>query len=134
MWRILNVKEFLSLVTNEDESERVLFAYGYGANVPSTAKRRMQQRCAYTSFNADIYYVLTFIVEWNWLKIDTLERARGEAALSGFRQTWKNLENLEKRDFFEKLRESQGKKFFFWKFQGNSGEKILGQEMLAEPL
>lgn len=32
------------LVTNESESERVLFAYGYGANVPSTAKRRMQQR------------------------------------------------------------------------------------------
>jgi len=31
-------------VTNEEDSERVLFAYGYGANVPSTAKRRMQQR------------------------------------------------------------------------------------------
>jgi len=30
-------------LTNEDDSERVLFAYGYGANVPSTAKRRMQQ-------------------------------------------------------------------------------------------
>lgn len=26
------------------DAERVLFAYGYGANVPSTAKRRMQQR------------------------------------------------------------------------------------------
>ena len=35
---------FLLLVTNEGDSERVLFAYGYGANVPSTAKRRMQQR------------------------------------------------------------------------------------------
>ena len=31
------------LVENED-AERVLFSYGYGANVPSTAKRRMQQR------------------------------------------------------------------------------------------
>ena len=29
---------------NESDAERVLFAYGYGANVPSTAKRRMQQR------------------------------------------------------------------------------------------
>ncbi|XP_032219897.2 progesterone-induced-blocking factor 1 isoform X1 [Nematostella vectensis] len=30
-------------IDNEAEAERVLFAYGYGANVPSTAKRRMQQ-------------------------------------------------------------------------------------------
>ncbi|CAB4001470.1 progesterone-induced-blocking factor 1-like [Paramuricea clavata] len=28
---------------SEVDAERVLFAYGYGANVPSTAKRRMQQ-------------------------------------------------------------------------------------------
>ena len=31
-------------VENESDAERVLFSYGYGANVPSTAKRRMQQR------------------------------------------------------------------------------------------
>ena len=31
-------------VDNEADAERVLFSYGYGANVPSTAKRRMQQR------------------------------------------------------------------------------------------
>ncbi|XP_015769727.1 PREDICTED: progesterone-induced-blocking factor 1-like [Acropora digitifera] len=31
------------LVENESDAERVLFSYGYGANVPSTAKRRMQQ-------------------------------------------------------------------------------------------
>ncbi|XP_031552419.1 progesterone-induced-blocking factor 1-like [Actinia tenebrosa] len=30
-------------IDNEVEAERVLFAYGYGANVPSTTKRRMQQ-------------------------------------------------------------------------------------------
>ncbi|XP_014674411.1 PREDICTED: progesterone-induced-blocking factor 1-like [Priapulus caudatus] len=30
-------------VEDEREAERVMFAYGYGANVPSTAKRRMQQ-------------------------------------------------------------------------------------------
>ncbi|XP_019647382.1 PREDICTED: progesterone-induced-blocking factor 1-like [Branchiostoma belcheri] len=30
-------------VENEDEAERVLFSYGYGANVPSTAKRRLKQ-------------------------------------------------------------------------------------------
>ncbi|XP_062865690.1 progesterone-induced-blocking factor 1 isoform X2 [Trichomycterus rosablanca] len=28
---------------NEDEAERVLFSYGYGANVPTTARRRMKQ-------------------------------------------------------------------------------------------
>ncbi|XP_060607865.1 progesterone-induced-blocking factor 1-like [Ruditapes philippinarum] len=30
-------------VDNEEEAEKVLFSYGYGANVPSTAKRRLQQ-------------------------------------------------------------------------------------------
>ncbi|KAL8573389.1 hypothetical protein ACOMHN_032404 [Nucella lapillus] len=30
-------------VDDEQEAEKVLFSYGYGANVPSTAKRRMQQ-------------------------------------------------------------------------------------------
>ena len=30
-------------VENEDEAERVLFSYGYGANVPTTAKRRLKQ-------------------------------------------------------------------------------------------
>ncbi|XP_009882513.1 PREDICTED: progesterone-induced-blocking factor 1 [Charadrius vociferus] len=29
---------------NEVEAERVLFSYGYGANVPTTAKRRLKQR------------------------------------------------------------------------------------------
>ncbi|MGH0185615.1 UNVERIFIED_CONTAM: hypothetical protein FKN15_031978 [Acipenser sinensis] len=28
---------------NEDEAERVLFSYGYGAHVPTTAKRRLKQ-------------------------------------------------------------------------------------------
>ena len=32
------------LVENEDDAERVLFSYGYGANMPTTAKRRMKQR------------------------------------------------------------------------------------------
>jgi len=31
-------------VDNEEEAEKVLFSYGYGANVPSTVKRRLQQR------------------------------------------------------------------------------------------
>ncbi|XP_049503016.1 progesterone-induced-blocking factor 1 isoform X2 [Panthera uncia] len=30
-------------IENEDEAERVLFSYGYGANVPTTAKRRLKQ-------------------------------------------------------------------------------------------
>ena len=32
------------IVENEEEAERVLFSYGYGANVPTTSKRRLQQR------------------------------------------------------------------------------------------
>lgn len=30
-------------VENEDEAERILYSYGYGANVPTTAKRRLKQ-------------------------------------------------------------------------------------------
>ncbi|KAM5147558.1 progesterone-induced-blocking factor 1 isoform 4-T4 [Callospermophilus lateralis] len=30
-------------IENEDEAERILFSYGYGANVPTTAKRRLKQ-------------------------------------------------------------------------------------------
>ncbi|XP_067297491.1 progesterone-induced-blocking factor 1 isoform X2 [Pseudorasbora parva] len=30
-------------IENEDEAERVLFSYGYGANIPTTAKRRLKQ-------------------------------------------------------------------------------------------
>ncbi|PWA25597.1 hypothetical protein CCH79_00001785 [Gambusia affinis] len=33
-------------IENEEEAERVLFSYGYGANVPTTAKRRLKQSCA----------------------------------------------------------------------------------------
>nr|XP_040034397.1 LOW QUALITY PROTEIN: progesterone-induced-blocking factor 1 [Gasterosteus aculeatus aculeatus] len=32
-------------IENEEEAERVLFSYGYGANVPTTAKRRLKQSC-----------------------------------------------------------------------------------------
>jgi len=44
----LCVRVCLCLVDNEDDAERVLFSYGYGANVPTTAKRRLKQRCIYT--------------------------------------------------------------------------------------
>ncbi|XP_064870579.1 progesterone-induced-blocking factor 1-like, partial [Oncorhynchus nerka] len=30
-------------IDNEEEAERVLFSYSYGANVPTTAKRRLRQ-------------------------------------------------------------------------------------------
>ncbi|XP_068382655.1 progesterone-induced-blocking factor 1 isoform X3 [Eschrichtius robustus] len=30
-------------IENEEEAERILFSYGYGANVPTTAKRRLKQ-------------------------------------------------------------------------------------------
>ena len=42
--KIKCLNNFCVLVENESDAERVLFSYGYGANVPSTAKRRMQQR------------------------------------------------------------------------------------------
>jgi len=38
----------ICLVDNDDDAERLLFSYGYGANVPTTAKRRLKQRCVYT--------------------------------------------------------------------------------------
>ena len=37
-------------VENEEEAEKVLFSYGYGANVPSTSKRRLQQRYVIVPF------------------------------------------------------------------------------------
>ena len=40
---------FFFAVADEKEAERVMFSYGYGANVPSTAKRRMQQRFEYAT-------------------------------------------------------------------------------------
>ena len=45
MYNILRIfiLNFLS-VENEEDAERVLYSYGYGANVPSTAKRRLKQR------------------------------------------------------------------------------------------
>lgn len=30
-------------IENEDEAERILYSYGYGANVPTTARRRLKQ-------------------------------------------------------------------------------------------
>lgn len=46
---------FLHLpVEDEDEAERVLFSYGYGANVPTTAKRRLKQR--YSTVDAQQYH------------------------------------------------------------------------------
>lgn len=33
-------------VQDEEEAEKVLFSYGYGANVPTTARRRLKQRCS----------------------------------------------------------------------------------------
>ena len=46
---------FLSLpldaVEGESDAERVLFSYGFGTSVPSTSRRRMQQRLALTPFS-----------------------------------------------------------------------------------
>ncbi|ERE87144.1 progesterone-induced-blocking factor 1-like protein, partial [Cricetulus griseus] len=36
-------------IENEDEAERILYSYGYGANVPTTAKRRLKQSKTCTS-------------------------------------------------------------------------------------
>ena len=33
----------------DDDAERVLFSYGYGANVPTTTKRRLKQRSVLSS-------------------------------------------------------------------------------------
>jgi len=52
-------------VDDEVEAERVLFSYGYGANVPTTAKRRLKQRYdqyifVYLSSQAKCNYILLF--------------------------------------------------------------------------
>lgn len=65
------MNNFCVLVENESDAERVLFSYGYGANVPSTAKRRMQQRwimlstlwttaACKTSFPTGLFLLLIF--------------------------------------------------------------------------
>jgi len=49
---------FVCLVNNEDDAERVLSSYGYGANVPTTAKRRLKQRC-----------LSLWWLHWHWLTL-----------------------------------------------------------------
>jgi len=44
------------LVENDDEAERVLFSYGYGANVPTTAKRRLKHRCVFHMTMLEAHY------------------------------------------------------------------------------
>ena len=43
-WVTVTMLPGVVTVDDEHEAEKVLFSYGYGANVPSTAKRRMQHR------------------------------------------------------------------------------------------
>uniref|UniRef100_A0AAX7SDC2 Progesterone immunomodulatory binding factor 1 n=1 Tax=Astatotilapia calliptera TaxID=8154 RepID=A0AAX7SDC2_ASTCA len=49
-------------IENEEEAERVLFSYGYGANVPTTAKRRLKQRMQHKcwSFKVLLTHTLFF--------------------------------------------------------------------------
>lgn len=35
---------YIFSVENEEEAEKVIFSYGYGANVPSNAKQRLKHR------------------------------------------------------------------------------------------
>ena len=40
----LTASVIMPTVESDVDAERVLFSYGFGASVPSTSKRRMQQR------------------------------------------------------------------------------------------
>lgn len=39
---IFDTLDGLCIVENDSEAERVLFSYGYGASLPTSAKRRLQ--------------------------------------------------------------------------------------------
>ncbi|XP_058040876.1 progesterone-induced-blocking factor 1 [Ahaetulla prasina] len=58
---------------NEDEAERVLFSYGYGANVPTTAKRRLKQ-------SVHLARRLLQLEKQNTLLAKDLERQKEEVA------------------------------------------------------
>ncbi|XP_039225659.1 progesterone-induced-blocking factor 1 isoform X2 [Crotalus tigris] len=58
---------------NEDEAERVLFSYGYGANVPTTAKRRLKQ-------SVHLARRLLQLEKQNTLLAKDLERQKDEVA------------------------------------------------------
>ncbi|KAJ1115363.1 hypothetical protein NDU88_003587 [Pleurodeles waltl] len=58
---------------SEDEAERVLFSYGYGANVPTTAKRRLKQ-------SVHLARRLLQLEKQNSLLVKDLEQQRGQAA------------------------------------------------------
>lgn len=42
--KCLHFQSLFIVVDDDQEAEKVLFSYGYGANVPTTSKRRLQQR------------------------------------------------------------------------------------------
>nr|XP_033803401.1 progesterone-induced-blocking factor 1 isoform X3 [Geotrypetes seraphini] len=56
---------------NEDEAERVLFSYGYGANVPTTAKRRLKQ-------SVHLARRLLLLEKQNSLLVKDLEQQKGQ--------------------------------------------------------
>ncbi|XP_029458880.1 progesterone-induced-blocking factor 1 isoform X2 [Rhinatrema bivittatum] len=57
---------------NEDEAERVLFSYGYGANVPTTAKRRLKQ-------SVHLARRLLLLEKQNSLLVKDLEQQKGHS-------------------------------------------------------
>lgn len=58
---------------SEDEAERVMFSYGYGANVPTTAKRRLKQ-------SVHLARRLLQLEKQNSLLVKDLEQQKGQAA------------------------------------------------------
>ncbi|XP_069495990.1 progesterone-induced-blocking factor 1 [Ambystoma mexicanum] len=58
---------------SEDEAERVLFSYGYGANVPTTAKRRLKQ-------SVHLARRLLQLEKQNSLLVKDLQQQKGQAA------------------------------------------------------
>jgi len=46
-------------VENDDDAERVLFSYGYGANIPTTAKRRLQHTYVPSALQSLWVYVIS---------------------------------------------------------------------------
>ena len=51
LWFLINAP---LLVESEQDAERVLFSFGFGTSVPSTSRRRMQQRCVYVCLYSSV--------------------------------------------------------------------------------
>ncbi|XP_061485960.1 progesterone-induced-blocking factor 1 [Rhineura floridana] len=89
---------------NEDEAERVLFSYGYGANVPTTAKRRLKQSVHLARRLLQLEKQNTLLAkdlehQKEQVTQTSLERDRANSLLNQVQQPYRYLiESVQQRD------------------------------------